>query len=93
MDILIVMCLGILFGRLHSIRKFKKQNGYISLSCTFILIFSMGVMLGGKDNFFQEISTLGTTSFLFFFLPTLFSIILVYYLTHKFMSGHTSKMS
>ena len=45
----------------------------------------MGVMLGEKENFFEELSSLGFTSFLFFLLPTGFSIILVYYLTKVFM--------
>ena len=88
MDILIVMCLGMLLGRLKGIRKFKKQNGYVSLTCTFVLIFSMGVMLGGKENFFGEISSLGMKSFLFFLLPTVLSIVLVYILTQKFMGGN-----
>lgn len=51
----------------------------------FLLIFAMGVMLGEKENFFEELSSLGFTSFLFFLLPTGFSIILVYYLTKVFM--------
>ena len=88
MDILIVMCIGILFGRIIFIRKHKKTVEYISLTCTFILIFSMGVMLGSRENFFDELSKLGITSFLFFALPTLLSIILVYYLTNKYLKNH-----
>ena len=47
----------------------------------------MGVMLGKKDNFFEELSSLGLTSFLFFLVPTVLSVILVYCLTQKFMKG------
>lgn len=54
MDILIVMCIGILVGRVSILRRAKKKNEYLSLFCTFILIFSMGVMLGKKDHFFEE---------------------------------------
>ena len=43
MDILIVMCIGILVGRVSILRRAKKKNEYLSLFCTFILIFSMGV--------------------------------------------------
>lgn len=85
MDILIVMCIGILAGRLALLRRVRKQNEAVSLACTFILIFSMGVMLGEKENFFEELSSLGITSFLFFFIPTLLSVILVYLLTQAFM--------
>ena len=70
MDILIVMCIGILVGRLPLLRRMKKKNEGLSLLCTFLLIFAMGVMLGEKENFL---------------LPTGFSIILVYYLTKVFM--------
>lgn len=85
MDILIVMCIGILIGRLAFLRRLKKKNEYLSLLCTFILIFSMGVMLGEKENFFEELSSLGLTSFLLFLIPTVLSVVLVYYLTQKFM--------
>lgn len=85
MDILIVMCIGILIGRLAFLRRLKKKNEYLSLLSTFILIFSMGVMLGEKENFFEELSALGLTSFLLFLIPTVLSVVLVYYLTQKFM--------
>ena len=55
MDILIVMCIGILVGRLPLLRRMKKKNEGLSLLCTFLLIFAMGVMLGEKENFFEEL--------------------------------------
>ena len=86
MDILIVMCIGILVGRVSILRRAKKKNEISFLCfCTFILIFSMGVMLGKKDHFFEELSSLGLTSFLFFLIPTVLSIGLVYWLTRVFM--------
>ena len=85
MDILIIMCIGILIGRLAFLRRLKKKNESVSLLCTFVLIFSMGVTLGEKENFFEELSSLGITSFLFFFIPTLLSVVLVYYLTQRSM--------
>ena len=75
MDILIVMCIGILVGRVSILRRAKKKNEYLSL----------GVMLGKKDHFFEELSSLGLTSFLFFLIPTVLSIGLVYWLTRVFM--------
>ena len=78
-------CIGILVGRVSILRRAKKKNEYLSLFCTFILIFSMGVMLGKKDHFFEELSSLGLTSFLFFLIPTVLSIGLVYWLTRVFM--------
>ena len=72
MKIFIVMGVGILIGR-------------FLMLCTLLLIFSMGVMLGQKENFLSELSSLGLKSFLFFLIPTLVSIILVYILTKRFM--------
>ena len=84
MDILIIMCIGILIGRLKLLRRMKKKNEYLSLACTFILIFSMGVMLGRKEHFLDELFSLGIVSFLFFLIPTALSVLLVYYLTKHF---------
>ena len=44
MDILIVMCIGILVGRVSILRRAKKKNEYLSLFCTFILIFSLSLI-------------------------------------------------
>lgn len=85
MGILIVMCLGILAGRFVVSRRVQKGNEYVSLICTFILIFSMGVMLGEKEGFLEELSYLGFSSFLFFLIPTALSIAIVYFLTKHFM--------
>lgn len=90
MDILVVMCIGILVGRIPFLRRVKKGNETLSLLCTFVLIFSMGVMLGKKDNFFAELSSLGITSLLFCLIPTACSILLVYFLTQKFMKKNHS---
>ena len=43
----------------------------------------MGVMLGQKDNFLEELSTLGITSFFFFLIPTILSVLVVYILTRR----------
>ena len=69
MDILLVMCIGVLVGKFLIPGKAKTANEYLSLLCTFLLIFSMGVTLGSDDNFFEELSALGVTSFLFFLDP------------------------
>ena len=49
MDILLVMCLGILVGRFLFPQKAKRWNEGASLLCTLVLIFSMGAMLGRKE--------------------------------------------
>ena len=85
MKIFIVMGVGILIGRFLMTGRIKKWNERLAMLCTLLLIFSMGVMLGQKENFLSELSSLGLKSFLFFLIPTLVSIILVYILTKRFM--------
>ena len=45
----------------------------------------MGLTLGQQDGFFYEFGTLGFHGFLFFFLPTLGSVAVVYLFTHHWM--------
>ena len=90
MKIFIVMGAGILIGRFLMTGRIKKWNERLAMHCTLLLIFSMGVMLGQKENFLSELSSLGLKSFLFFLIPTLVSIILVYILTKRFMENKHS---
>ena len=87
MDILIIMCLGILVGNRIFPKEKKKLNEYLQLSCTLLLIFSMGVMLGERDSFFEDLASLGITSFIFFLIPTALSILAVYFLTKRFLQN------
>lgn len=91
MDIILIMCVGILAGKYLPLKKWKGLNEKIQLTCTLLLIFSMGVMLGRKDNFLSELSSLGKVSFLFFLIPTVLSVILVYHLTSRFMEKKHGK--
>ena len=91
MKIFIVMGIGILIGRFLMIGKLKKWNEHLAMLCTLLLIFSMGVMLGQKENFLSELSSLGLKSFLFFLIPTIVSIILVYVLTRRFIDKKETK--
>ena len=85
MDILIAMCVGILAGRFFISGRVKRANERLSLLCTFVLIFAMGGKLGQQENFLKEFLALGGYSFLFFAIPTIFSIGFVYILTTRFM--------
>ncbi|HCL02213.1 MAG TPA: hypothetical protein DHW61_07335 [Lachnoclostridium phytofermentans] len=91
MDILIIMGIGIFIGLKFFPDKYKKKNEKMQMVCTILIIFSMGVMLGRRENFLQEITSLGLTSFLYFFIPTLFSILIVYLLTRLFMKNKSKE--
>ncbi len=81
-----IMILGFLIGRVFPARH-KEKNERLQLICTLLLIFTMGVSLGGRDGFFSELLDLGLKSFVFFLIPTLLSIAVVYPLTTRFMTG------
>ena len=92
MDVLMIMGLGVLAGRFLITKPYKeKGNEIISLTCTFLLIFSMGVTLGRNDNFLKDLSSLGLSSLLFFLVPTVLSILIVFILTKKLMIKKTTK--
>lgn len=85
MDILLVMCVGVLIGNRWFPQKYKRANELLQVACTVLLIFCMGVTLGGRNNFLEELASMGAVSFLFFLFPVGFSLMLVYLLTKRFM--------
>ena len=91
MDIIIVMCIGIIIGNFIKYKQTKIINEKIQLLSTILLIFAMGVNIGSKENFVDELASLGITSFIFFIVPTLLSIFVVYFLTKRFMDGQKEK--
>ena len=86
MDVIIIMCAGILVSKIFFPIKWKRINELLQLICTLLLIFSMGVMLGSREDFLDTITTLGSQSILFFLIPSVFSVIAVYPLTKKFLN-------
>lgn len=91
MLILVIMCIGICIGNKFLSPKYKKANEIFQIMCSLSLIFSMGVMLGQDDNFFDKLFTLGWESFLFFLVPSVCSVILVFILTKRFMDDKRKK--
>ena len=45
----------------------------------------MGVTLGKRENFIEELFSLGAISFIFAITSIIFSVILVYFLSSKFL--------
>ncbi len=89
--ILLSMCIGVLIGNKFFPVKYKGINEKLQVVCTLILIFSMGVMLGRRENFIKEIASFGWTSFLFFLIPSIVSIGVVYLLTKRFFEKGSGK--
>ena len=67
--------------------KWNKVNINIQLISTLVLIFSMGVSLGSRPGFIHELANMGFCSLIFTMLAIAGSILLVYPLSVKFLSG------
>lgn len=85
MTVIIIMIIGIIIGLKIFPEKWHKKNQYLQVVCVAILIFSMGVKLGSRDNFLKEISEIGLSSLILAIVPILFSVIFVYILTEKYL--------
>ena len=84
MDVIVIMCIGVLAGKFLLPCNLNRWNQVV---CTLFLIFSMGVLLGSRENFLEELSTLGIQSVIFFLLPSVGSVLLVYPLTRCFLEN------
>lgn len=85
MEILVIMGIGIFIGAKVFPQKWKSYNEKIQLVCTLLLIFSMGITLGRRENILQELSEIGWSSLLLAVIPIIASVIIVYFLTEWFM--------
>lgn len=81
MLILVIMVVGIVIGYKFLPEKYYKLNSRLQLACTILLIFAMGVTLGQRENFKEEILGMGLDSLLLAVLPMIGSALLVYGLT------------
>lgn len=81
----IIMFVGVLIGYFFSPKKFAGFNARLQMVCTAVLIFSMGVSLGSRESFFEELAELGFESAIFSIVPVIFSVIAVFLLTKRFM--------
>ena len=78
---------------LNSGRKKLSTNFYDLLLLDLILPVgdNEDIEPGKSENFINELANLGITSFIFFFVPTILSIIVVYFLTKRFMTDKERK--
>lgn len=90
MQIILIMILGVLLGRRFPARH-KGKNEWFQTICTTLLIFSMGVTLGSRENFIQDLANLGLQSLLFCLIPAIFSLLLVFVLSRRFLENHKNQ--
>ena len=65
-------------------QKLHPLNVRFQVLCTAVLIFSMGVSLGSRPDFFSSLQTMGMQSLTLAVLPILLSVAVVYPLTQRF---------
>lgn len=85
MTTIVIMFAGVLVGATVFPRGLKKWNGRLQLGMTGLLIFTMGVSLGSRPGFLEELGTIGLKSLVFAVLPILASVALVYPVSRRFL--------
>lgn len=85
MLILLIMAAGVLVGLKWVPQKYTKWNGRLQLVCTLFLIFCMGISLGRRENFIQDLLSLGWQSFVLTLIPVVLSVAAVYTLSRLFL--------
>lgn len=87
---MIFLAIGMVLGWTVFPEKWNKAAINIQLGSTLVLIFSMGVSLGSRPGFFEELADMGLQSLLFTVCAIAGSIALVYPLSKHFLAGHSS---
>ena len=85
METMLIMCAGVLVGATVFPQNLKKWNSRLQLGMTALLIFTMGVSLGSRPGFLEELGAIGLKGLIFALLPILFSVALVYPLSKRFL--------
>ena len=83
MDVIVIMCIGVLAGKFLLPCNLNRWNQILQVVCTLFLIFPWEFCWeAGKTS--GRTSTLGIQSVIFFLLPSVGSVLLVYPLTRRF---------
>ena len=61
------------------------------LALVSVIVEKIGVLLGSRENFLRELTSLGFQSILFFLIPSVFSVVAVYPLTKLFLDKKRDK--
>ncbi|WP_186429481.1 LysO family transporter [Clostridium sp. BSD9I1] len=86
--ILLSLVVGAIIGYFFNLsHKQKKINSKVQQFAVVFLLFSMGISVGANKSVVANLKNIGTTALTFAILTSLFSIILVFIVTSKFMKG------
>ena len=87
MLILAIMLAGGVIGFIGVPKRAHAVNLKVQVACTAVLIFAMGVSLGSREGFFQELVAMGWEALVLSILPMAGSTLLVYILTQRLLPG------
>lgn len=84
--ILLFLIIGILIGRFKEFsEKDKKINGYMQQIGVIFLLFFMGASIGANKSVLKNIKTIGKTSLIFAISAIVFSVLVLYFVSEKFL--------
>lgn len=87
----LIMIVGVVVGFiLLKVREHRRifvmnMNNKVQLISVALIIFIMGINLGGMENFAQKMLTMGLQSLVFAIIPTTFSVVIVYIFSKLFI--------
>lgn len=89
--ILLSLAGGVAIGYFFTLsEKQKKINSRVQQLGVVLLLFSMGISVGGNKSIVCNLKNIGKISLAFAVLTSIFSIIFVFIITNKFMKGEKS---
>ncbi|MEG1994280.1 MAG: LysO family transporter [Oscillospiraceae bacterium] len=91
MSVIFIMGVGWFVGYKFFKEKYIKANSLFQTICVALLIFCMGISLGNRPTFFDDLSRLGISAVIYAVVPIIFSVILVYFLTELFLTEKGEK--
>lgn len=75
---ILLMCAGVLVGKLLFPERWASANSRLQVVLTILLIFTMGVSIGRNDDLLGNLASIGLDSALFCVIPMAASVALVY---------------
>lgn len=92
MEIIIALFLGAIIGYFVKLKdNHKKLNGKVQQAGVVFLLFSMGASIGANENIIRDLPLIGAKAFAFAALSILGSIVIIYFLSDKFLSNNIVK--
>lgn len=87
-SILVFLAVGIVIGASINLSdKLKAYNGKLQHIGVIFLLFTMGISLGLNKSILSDLKSIGVKSFTFAALTSIFSIIMVYFVTKFILKG------